>query len=488
MYAPGTRSFKRAKPVLTLPCSSYRVFTPGPGLGGTYTFDVLPSATHLGGQLYHFEVQAAGPADGGPGVPIGDFKPLTGKLNGDADDVVRLYRFNVIARSQLTLRLTAPQSSEFDLALLEESGHQVTCACDGHGSQRLREKLPPGRYFAVVTVRDITSGSFTLVRELRTITKAAITFGGHVHEDVVPGDAATLRFAVGPGANGPALMEIDRYDPLNGWQYYMQVHLHVRNGAGTYAFTAPSIGEWRASGAFLGTRRFSPSTAPTYASVFVARPLPKPKPHKPPSTAPSPGATTTTSTSTSQTSTSPPSESRVSRSRSRCRRRIPDIDVADGHHHDATGADVHVAAPGNANARRWRRRSRAGAIVGWRRRRARSGSASRRRPRRPHLGDRHVRPPPGALSARRCGRVHPPAVGERRQGMSRSRSGRGRRRLRCRCVTATVWSLDLIRPSLAGEPAHARHPASMRVETESGADPRRRNRDGHAFGAFGVFL
>src|SRR5262249_44856096 len=103
LYPPGTNQFATGQAALNLRCSSYTVFTPGPGEGGTYTFQLLPTTSDLGSQRYHLEVQAAGPADGGPGVPIGNLATLKGSLDAAHDDVVRLYRFNVIYRGQLTL-------------------------------------------------------------------------------------------------------------------------------------------------------------------------------------------------------------------------------------------------------------------------------------------------------------------------------------------------------------------------------------------------
>ena len=67
-------------------------------------------------------------------------------------------------------------------------------------------------------------------------------------------------------------MEIDRFDPVAGFQYNRTVRMNVVDGTGTFEFRPPSLGQWLMRASFLGSRDFSPS-ASRGAQVLSAGPL-----------------------------------------------------------------------------------------------------------------------------------------------------------------------------------------------------------------------
>lgn len=142
------------------------------------------------------------------------------------------------------------------MQLRNVNGRVIECACGDSGSQTLQHELKPGRYYAVVAVRDNSSGSFTLVRQSRTITSTSLSFGSSTAS---PGSAVGIHVKVSPGASGPVTVVIERFDPVFGWQFYRQDQASVRGGTASVAFAAPAVGRWRAKATFAGSRTFSPS-------------------------------------------------------------------------------------------------------------------------------------------------------------------------------------------------------------------------------------
>jgi hypothetical protein len=170
--------------------------------------------------------------------------------------VLRLYRLDVTSHSNLTLKLIAPDSADFKLQLRNQNGNVIECQCEGSGSQTLQHQLQPGRYYAVVSVRDATSGNFTLIRESRTITSTSISFSSN---KATPGEGLGIDVKVSPAASGPVVVEIERFDPVFGWQFYRQVSAFVSEGAASISFVPPAIGRWRAKATYEGSRTASPS-------------------------------------------------------------------------------------------------------------------------------------------------------------------------------------------------------------------------------------
>jgi hypothetical protein len=269
LYAPGTTSFGQegegerseeggegGPSVLQINCGGYRLFTPGPGQGGRYSFNITPRNSYRGIQRFHLQVAPAGPAETAPGLALGNYAHAHGRLDGRGVRVLRLYRLDVTSHSNLTLKLSAPDSADFNLQLRNQNGNVIECQCEGSGPQTLQHQLQPGRYYAVVSVRDATAGNFTLVRESRTITSTSLSFSS---AKAAPGEGLGIDVKVSPASSGPVVVEIERFDPVFGWQFYRQETAFVGEGAASVPFTPPAVGRWRAKATYEGSRTSSPS-------------------------------------------------------------------------------------------------------------------------------------------------------------------------------------------------------------------------------------
>jgi hypothetical protein len=257
LFAPCTKSFEEGSSLLSIGCGGYRLFTPGPGQGGRYSLELTPRESHSGVQRFHLQVAVAGAAETAPGLPLANYAHAHGYLDGGGVRVLRLYRLDVTSHSNLTLRLHAPESARFNLALRDKNGRIVECQCEGSGPQTLQHQLNPGRYYAVVSERGSTSGSFTLVRESRTITSTGLSFSS---SEASAGQPLSINVKVSPEASGPVTVDIERFDPVFGWQFYAERHASASGGAATVPFTPPAVGRWRAKASYGGSRVFSPSS------------------------------------------------------------------------------------------------------------------------------------------------------------------------------------------------------------------------------------
>ncbi|HLM84818.1 MAG TPA: hypothetical protein VK272_01375 [Solirubrobacteraceae bacterium] len=272
LFAPGTSSFggeeeeEQSGALLHIQCGGYRLFTPGPGQGGRYSFDVTPRFSHRGVQRFHLQIAPAGPAETAPGLALTNYGRAHGYLNGRGLPVLRLYRMEVTSHSNLTLKLTAPESAEFKLQLRNRNGNVIECDCEGSGSQTLTHRLAPGTYYAVVAERNHSSGKFTLLRESRTITSTSISF---TSAKAVAGQGLSISVKVTPAESGPVSVEIQRFDPAFGWQYYREEHVLASGGLASVSFTAPTVGRWRAKANYEGSLTASPS-AVGYSYLLVS--------------------------------------------------------------------------------------------------------------------------------------------------------------------------------------------------------------------------
>jgi hypothetical protein len=272
LFGPGTSSFGGEEEeggssggLLHLQCGGYRLFTPGPGEGGRYSFNITPLLSHRGIQRFHLQIAPAGPDETAPGLTLGNYARASGYLSGRSVQVLRLYRMEVTSHSNLTLKLSARQSAEFKLQLRNQNGNVIECDCEGSGSQTLAHQLQPGTYYAVVAVRNSSSGSFTLERESRTITATSISFSS---TKAAPGQGLDIDVKVAPAGSGPVSVEIERFDPVFGWQFYREEHAFVSSGLASIPFTPPAVGSWRAKATYEGSRTDSPSAVGfTYLSV-----------------------------------------------------------------------------------------------------------------------------------------------------------------------------------------------------------------------------
>ncbi len=256
LFGPGTRSFEGAAAHFRVNCGGYRLFTPGHGQGGIYSFEVTPSPERKGQQRFRLQIAPANGSQTSPGEKLGNYARSHGRLEGSGIRVLRLYRVDVTSHSNLTLRLSAPASAQFSLQLRDQNGNLLTCACSGSGPEKLQQQLRKGHYYAVVSERNHTSGDFTLTRESRTITHTKISFGAR---HGVAGRAVPIDIRVAPGAAGPVKVEVQRFDPVFGWQFYRTLAVTVSGGRTSIPFTPPSPGNWRANATYAGSRTFSPS-------------------------------------------------------------------------------------------------------------------------------------------------------------------------------------------------------------------------------------
>jgi hypothetical protein len=256
LFAPGTSSFEGASAKFRVNCGGYRLFTPGAGKGGLYTFEITPNSERKGEQRFHLQVTPASGAQTAPGLELSNYGRASGRLEGLGVQVLRLYRLDITSHSNLTLRLSAPSTAEFSLTLRDQNGGVIACQCSGSGGQKLQQQLRAGHYYAVVSVRNHTSGSFTLTRESRTITHTKITFGAARGK---PGQAVPIKVRVSPAASGPVTVELQRFDPVFGWQFYIQIKANVSEGIAEIPFTPPAVGNWRAKASYAGSRVSSPS-------------------------------------------------------------------------------------------------------------------------------------------------------------------------------------------------------------------------------------
>ncbi len=269
IFGPGTSSFGAA-PLAGLSCAGYRLFAPR--LSGRWSFLISADPNNPGSQLYALHVRPASADETTPGIFLPNFARVKSFLRGNVIDDVRLFRFDVTQRSDLELFLQAAFNAPFDLKLLDDRGHYIQCNCGSTGEETIRRQVPPGRYFAVVQAEDFGWGPFTLYRQSRLITHVTVAIDGTHHGEVQPGTSIQITSNVTPAVDGPVTIEVDSFDPVEGWQFYRYYHVQAVHGVAQMPFTAPHLGRWRATASFDGTRSASPATS-GFSQALVAGPL-----------------------------------------------------------------------------------------------------------------------------------------------------------------------------------------------------------------------
>ncbi|HEX2084059.1 MAG TPA: hypothetical protein VHF89_00110 [Solirubrobacteraceae bacterium] len=263
LYPPGTTSFDRT-PVESASCGGYMVFTPEAGEGGIYSLRASASRAR---QATRFRLMAArtGRDDTAPGRFIRNYGRVRGSLDANGIDVVDLYRFDVTRRSDLELDLQT--AHDFRVVLLSAGGKRLA-----RGSGGLTRRLKPGRYFAAVRAGRRETGAYRLTRVSRAITRTRMLVEGSRRATIAPGSTASLTARVAPGAEGPVTMDVERFDPVEGWQFARRFRVRASGGTATVAFRPPAVGRWRVRARFLGTRGASPSQS-GLAYLYVQGPL-----------------------------------------------------------------------------------------------------------------------------------------------------------------------------------------------------------------------
>jgi hypothetical protein len=266
LFAPGTGSFEGGSRLLNIHCGGYRLFTPGPGEGGVYSLQLTPRSSFSGLQHYRLQIAPAPPAETAPGIGLSNYAVQHGRLDGNGVSVLRLYRLDITSHSNLTLRLRAPESANFDLQLRNLNGRMIECQCGGSGPQTLVHQLAPGRYYAVVSARGATAGNYTLFRQSRTITSTSVSFS---NGKASSGQPLRINVKISQPVSGPVTVDIERFDPVFGWQFYSRRTSFASGGSAAIPFVAPSVGLWRANASYGGSRSASPS-AVGFAYLLVS--------------------------------------------------------------------------------------------------------------------------------------------------------------------------------------------------------------------------
>jgi hypothetical protein len=252
-------------------CGGYLLLTPGPGLGGRWSFRV-ETANGRYDQDYRLSVGPALADDMAPGVVLHDRSPVHNRLEGGRLDAVDLYRLDVPHRSHVVVRLRTAAHNGFNLRLISGRGRSIRCACGRRGAVQVRKGLRPGRYFVVVRARFRAHGAYTLMRVDRALTGISLRANGQRRLRVRPHTTVHLTLRVRPAVDGPADVRIERFDPLSDWHFYRMFHVRVRSGRATIPFQPLLETSWRAEAHFRGTNKASPSDS-RRVTIRVQSPL-----------------------------------------------------------------------------------------------------------------------------------------------------------------------------------------------------------------------
>ena len=267
LFSAGSAGFS-GTPVRTMRCDAHTVFTPSES--GRYTLLVRAPRASRERLDYRLRVGRARADDTAPGLTLANDDRTRGSLQGSELDAVDLYRFTLARPSQLRVRLKT--GAALDVVLLDDAGNRRACGCGGAGDKEFDRRARPGRYFLAVRASNGADGSYTLSRLARTITRSKTLAGERSSATVAPGDTLRLSLRVTPAVEGRATLLVERFDPLAGWLFDARFHPTVNAGLAFVDLRPPSIGRWRVSGGFDGTRGASASTGGT-ARFRVQEPL-----------------------------------------------------------------------------------------------------------------------------------------------------------------------------------------------------------------------
>ena len=277
IYRPGSYRFVDANHADrgSLACGGYLLFTPGVDGGGTYSLVVSAAGSKTVAQPYRLMVAESGTDDTAPGVALTSGKAVTGALDSKELDVADLYSFTVPHNGSLTtIEFRPGPKLKYDLLVLNETGGRVTGATRAHGRQSLEENIKPGRYFLSVKALHQTAGAYGLSVLTREVTSTTLSANGSRYAETSPGSSVTLQVYVSAASHGGIVeIEIDRFDPIFGWQFSTVVSGSASSGGRfTASWTPAWAGHWRALARFPGNIYSTPSES-GYALVHVAAPL-----------------------------------------------------------------------------------------------------------------------------------------------------------------------------------------------------------------------
>ena len=259
LYAPDSGFADVVKP---LRCDAQTLFTPDQS--GRYSVRVQAPRASRARLAYRLHAGPAKADDTAPGIELRNDDRVGGRLRGSGLDSLDLYRFSVTRSSDLRVRLRTTHN--FDVSLLTDGGSRV-----GRAGDQLERRIRPGRYFIAVRARDGDGGGYSLSRLARTITRSRMLVDGARSGAVPVGTSVALQLNVTQEVNGPATFTVERFDPLAGWLFDTRFTPRVRGGLASVSFRPPSVGRWRVSGEYLGTRTASASGGGT-ATFRVTEP------------------------------------------------------------------------------------------------------------------------------------------------------------------------------------------------------------------------
>ena len=264
LFSPKTKSFSSASPIRRAACGGYLVFTPGPDGGGRYSLLVEAEGSRAGMQPYRLDTAPAGADDTAPGLLIQNGEKRRGTLAGSQIDVVDLYRFDVDHRSDVTIGFDHSRGLAFEIQLLGADGQRLGRASTETGGGKLRRHLDEGQYYFALRALHRSAGRYRVALLVREITTTTVTFNGSAEGTATRGDSVALGVTVTPqaAAGGVVRLQLDRFDPIEGWQFARTFSAHVgSNGTATIFWKPPEVGRWRIHAVYMGTRAASPSSS-----------------------------------------------------------------------------------------------------------------------------------------------------------------------------------------------------------------------------------
>jgi len=242
IHGPGTKTFSDP-PVAQLPCGGYELFTPE-RTGRHYL--VVRAERGRTGQRYELRIARARRDDVAPGLRLPNHSTVKGRVNGgiDARD---LYRFDVSRRSAVRLSVRGGPV----MTLVRDDGKGL-----GEGTL-IDRTVGAGRYFVAVE----GAGTYKLRRASGRVTRAELFFNGRRTATVEPGSPARLKVRVRPRVGGRAVISVEQFDPIDGWQFVKKYRPRVREGTAKVTFRPQDVGRYRALGTYKGTRTAAPDEA-----------------------------------------------------------------------------------------------------------------------------------------------------------------------------------------------------------------------------------
>ena len=192
-----------------------------------------------------------------------------GGLLAGALDALDLHRFTVARRSDVTLAMHAGSRARFDLTVLRDDGRRVACECGETGA--VSSTAPePGRLLCRGPSPGLHGRSLQAVLLVREITSTVLTISGSRTAKAGAGRSVRLEARTTPAPGGGVVrMQINRFDPLEGWQFSRIIRVRVGfGGVAAVHWTPPSVGRWEVRAAYRGTQRSSQSRS-NVARLFV---------------------------------------------------------------------------------------------------------------------------------------------------------------------------------------------------------------------------